>query len=129
MNHFLIVAAGGAVGAAARHGVGVLVMRAGLSGWPWATFAVNLVGSLLMGLLVGWLAFRGETLGGGQATRLFLATGVLGGFTTFSAFSLEIGQYIQRGDWWRAGSYAGLSVLLGVAGLLAGLMVMKKVLG
>ena len=128
MNGFLYVALGGAIGASLRHGAGLAAVRMGLSGWPWATFAVNLLGSLLMGLLIGFLAFRGEALGGGQGMRLFLATGVLGGFTTFSAFSLEIAQYIQKDDWLRAIAYAGASVIAGLVLVLIGMMIMKRML-
>ena len=128
MNGFLYVALGGAIGASLRHGAGLAAVRLGLSGWPWATFFVNLLGSLLMGLLIGFLAFRGEALGGGQGTRLFLATGLLGGVTTFSAFSLEIAQFVQKDEWTRAIAYAGLSVLLGLALVLAGMIIMRKVL-
>lgn len=128
MNGFLYVALGGAIGAGLRHGAGLAAVRLGLSGWPWATFFVNLLGSLLMGLLIGFLAFRGETPGGGQGMRLFLVTGLLGGFTTFSAFSLEIAQYVQKDDWLRAIAYAGLSVMLGLALVLAGMIIMRKVL-
>jgi fluoride exporter len=128
MNGFFYVALGGALGASLRHGAGLAAVRFGLSGWPWATFFVNLLGSLLMGLLIGWLALKGESLGGGQGARLFLATGLLGGFTTFSAFSLEIAQYIQKDDWARAIAYAGLSVVAGLALVLIGMMIMRKVL-
>ena len=127
MNGFLYVALGGAIGASLRHGAGLAAVRLGLSGWPWATFFVNLLGSLAMGLLIGFLAFRGELLGGGQTTRLFLATGVLGGFTTFSAFSLEVARYVQQDQWGRAIGYAGASVILGLALVLIGMMVMRKV--
>ena len=128
MSGFLYVAIGGALGASLRHGAGLAAVRLGLSGWPWATFFVNLLGSLLMGLLIGWLAFRSESLEGGQNMRLFLATGLLGGFTTFSAFSLEVAQYIQKDDWTRAIAYAGLSVVAGLALVLIGMMIMRKVL-
>ncbi|MCZ4298374.1 fluoride efflux transporter FluC [Henriciella marina] len=128
MNGFLYVALGGALGASLRHGAGLAAVRFGFTGWPWATFFVNLAGGLLMGLLIGWLAFKGESLGGGQGARLFLATGLLGGFTTFSAFSLEIAQYIQKDDWTRAIAYAGLSVVAGLALVLIGMMIMRKVL-
>lgn len=128
MSGFLYVAFGGALGASLRHGAGLAAVRLGLGGWPWATFFVNLLGSLLMGLLIGWLAFRSESLEGGQNMRLFLATGLLGGFTTFSAFSLEVAQYIQKDDWTRAIAYAGLSVVAGLALVLIGMMIMRKVL-
>lgn len=126
MNGFIYVALGGAIGASLRHGAGLATLRMGMTGWPWATFFVNLLGSLLMGLLIGYLAFRGETVGGGQETRLFLATGVLGGFTTFSAFSLEVARFVQEDQWSRAVAYAGLSVVLGLALVLLGMMVMRK---
>ena len=128
MNGFLYVALGGALGASLRHGAGLATVRLGLSGWPWATFFVNLLGSLLMGLLIGWLAFRSESLEGGQNMRLFLATGLLGGFTTFSAFSLEVAEYVEKDDWMRAIAYAGVSVVAGLALVLIGMMIMRKVL-
>lgn len=88
MTRFLIVAAGGALGSMARYGVGVLAGRLmGPSAWPWGTLSVNIIGGLLMGALTGWLAFRGGAQA--ESLRLFTAVGVLGGFTTFSAFSLE----------------------------------------
>ncbi|WP_084398653.1 fluoride efflux transporter FluC [Henriciella aquimarina] len=129
MNGFLYVALGGALGASLRHGAGLAAMRLGLgTGWPWATFFVNLLGSLMMGLLIGFLAFRGEWLGGGQNTRLFLATGLLGGFTTFSAFSLEVARYVEEDQWGRAAAYAGISVIAGLLLVLIGMMIMRKVL-
>ncbi len=128
MNSFLLVAGGGALGAAARHGVGLAAIRLGAHGWPWATFTVNILGSFLMGLLIATLAFRGEAVPGGPGARLFLATGLLGGFTTFSAFSLELAGFIEKGDWGRAVAYAGSSVLLGIAALFLGLLLARKVL-
>ncbi len=126
MNGFLYVALGGAIGASLRHGASLATLRMGVTGWPWATFFVNLLGSLLMGLLIGYLAFRGETVAGGQETRLFLATGVLGGFTTFSAFSLEVARFVQEDQWGRAFVYASASVVLGLGLVLLGMMVMRK---
>ncbi|MCA8902887.1 MAG: fluoride efflux transporter CrcB [Hyphomonas sp.] len=125
MNGFLAVAAGGAIGAALRHGVGLLSVRHLPPGWPHGTFIVNIAGSLLMGVLVGWLAFKGE--GGPQTARLFLATGLLGGFTTFSAFSLEVANFIRAGDTGKAALYAGLSLVLGVIALFIGLWIARKV--
>lgn len=124
MNGFLAVAAGGAIGAALRHGVGLVAVRQLPPGWPHATFAVNLLGSLAMGLLIGWLALKAE--GAHQTTRLFLATGILGGFTTFSAFSLEVADFLRRGDAVKAAAYAGLSLLLGVSALFLGLWLARK---
>lgn len=125
MNGFLAVAAGGAIGAAMRHGVSLLAVRHLPPGWPHATFAVNILGSMLMGLLIGWLAFKGQ--GEPQELRLFLATGVLGGFTTFSAFSLEVANFVRSGDVAKATIYALLSVVLGLLALFLGLWLARKV--
>jgi len=124
MNGFLLVGLGGAIGASLRHGVGLAAVRLLPAGWPWGTFAVNAIGSLAMGLLVGWLALRED--GTAENTRLFLATGVLGGFTTFSAFSLELATMMRTGAIARAASYAGVSVLLGVAALFFGLWLARR---
>ncbi len=117
------VAVGGAFGAVLRYQLG-RSMTAWLGApamgvFPWATLAVNAVGSLLMGLLAGWLTFRGGE--GGDQLRLLLGVGLLGGFTTFSAFSLELVLLIQRGQLSLAALYALLSVALGMCGLFAGL--------
>ncbi|MEM7006579.1 MAG: fluoride efflux transporter CrcB [Pseudomonadota bacterium] len=125
MNGFLLVGLGGAIGASLRHGVGLAAVRL-MPGWPLGTFAVNVVGSLLMGLLVGWLALRAD--GTGQNLRLFLATGVLGGFTTFSAFSLEIANMMRSDAIAKASMYAGLSVVLGVAALFLGLWLARRLM-
>ncbi len=82
---YLVVFLGAGLGGALRHGVNLWAARAG-SGFPFGTMVINVVGSIMMGVLTGWFAARG---GGPQALRLFLTTGVLGGFTTFSTFSLE----------------------------------------
>ena len=124
MTRFLIVAAGGALGAVARYGVGRLLPA---SGWPWATLTVNVVGGLLMGLLAGWLAFRGGAQG--ESIRLFAAIGLLGGFTTFSAFSLETALMIERRQLAMAGGYVAASVALSVLALFIGLMVARRAFG
>lgn len=125
MTRLLLVALGGAIGASARYGLGLAALRlAPNAAWPWGTFAANVIGGLLMGLLTGWLALRG---GAGQETvRLFAAVGVLGGFTTFSAFSLETLLMIERRQWALAGGYVGLSVILSVAALFVGLMIARR---
>lgn len=125
MNGFIAVALGGAIGASLRHGAGLMAVRFTPGGWPWGTFSVNMLGSLAMGLLVGWLALKAA--GQGQDTRLFLATGVLGGFTTFSAFSLEVANYLRAGHAGKAAAYASLSLLLGVSALFIGLWIARKV--
>ena len=128
MTRLLIVAAGGALGAAARYGVGVWTQRLfSAAQWPWATLTVNVVGGLLMGLLAGWLAFRGGAHG--ESLRLFAAVGVLGGFTTFSAFSLEAALMIERRQLAMAGGYVAASVVLSIAALFIGLMVARRAFG
>jgi len=122
MGNVLLVAAGGAVGAAARHLVGTASLRAFGPGFPYGTLIVNIVGSLAMGLLVGILAERAS---GSEGLRLFLATGFLGGFTTFSAFSLDFANMWERGDVAAAIGYAALSVGLAIAGLFAGLAIAR----
>lgn len=127
MTRFFLVAAGGALGSMARYGLGLTLGRV-LPGaaWPWGTFAANLIGGLLMGLLAGWLAYRGQ---GGESVRLFAAVGLLGGFTTFSAFSLETALMIQRRDWGVAGLYVAVSTVLAVAALFLGLMIARRAFG
>ncbi|MCU0790398.1 MAG: fluoride efflux transporter CrcB [Nitratireductor sp.] len=123
MNHFLLVAAGGGIGAAMRHLANLAALRLFGPGFPWGTLFVNVAGSLAMGLLVGWLARRS----GGSTTelRLFLATGVLGGFTTFSAFSLDFAALWERGAGTAAAGYALASVLISLAAVFAGLWLMR----
>jgi CrcB protein len=127
MTRLLIVGLGGALGSMARYGTGLAVARL-MPGaaWPWATLMVNGVGGLLMGLLAGWLAQRGSE---GDGLRLFAAVGLLGGFTTFSAFSLETALMIERRQFAMAGAYVGLSVVLALAALFVGLMIARRAFG
>ena len=111
---------GGALGAGARYGVGRAV-PVPASGFPVATLGVNVAGGLLMGLLVSVLA----RVSAGESWRLFLAVGVLGGFTTFSAFSLDVVTLMQRGQLAAASAYIALSVLGSVAALVAGLALVR----
>lgn len=124
MSGFFLVALGGAIGAAGRYGAGLAATRLLPGAWPWGTFFVNVSGSFAMGLVVGWLALKGTDQG--QSVKLFLATGVLGGFTTFSAFSLEVVEMIQDDAMGRAAGYAGVSIGLGVAALLIGLWLSRR---
>ena len=124
MNSFLLVAAGGAIGASLRHGAGILSVRHLPATWPWATFSVNLLGGFAMGLVAGWFALKAAE--GGQDLRLFLATGVLGCFTTFSAFSLETMNMLRSGEAGKAFAYAALSVIFSVAALGLGLWIAKR---
>lgn len=123
--HSLLVMLGGALGALARYQFGRLAGHLFGMGWPWGTLGVNIVGGLVMGLLAGWLA-RFST-GGGEQVRLLIGVGVLGGFTTFSAFSLETALMIERGLFGSAALYAALSVILSVAALFAGLVLMRGI--
>ena len=121
--NYLIVFLGAGLGGALRHGANELALRWFGGGYPVSTLAVNIIGSFAMGLLVGYFAFRGEA---GQAWRLFLATGVLGGFTTFSAFSLDVMLLYERGELMHAALYIVLSVALSVAGLVLGLWILRQ---
>jgi CrcB protein len=130
-SHFassLLVALGGGVGAWLRHRVGRLTLSllgpSTATAFPYSTLTVNVLGSFAMGLLAGWLARHGH---GGEAWRLLLGVGVLGGFTTFSAFSLELVLMTQRGQFGLAAGYAVLSVAAGGLGLFGGLLVMRMV--
>lgn len=122
MNHFLIVAAGGAAGAGLRHLTGLAALRLLGAGFPWGTLAVNLAGSFAMGLFIEWLARRA---GGSPELRLFVATGILGGFTTFSAFSLDVAALWERGAGALAATYVLASVCGAVLALFAGLWLMR----
>ncbi len=121
----VLVFLGGGIGAALRHGVNVAVARWLGTGFPWHTLAVNVVGSLAMGLLVGWLALRAEA-NWSQPMRLFLTTGICGGFTTFSAFSLDAVLLWERGETAAAAVYVAASVAASIAGLVAGLILMRS---
>lgn len=123
MSNFLLVALGGGLGAAGRYGVS-LALPARPGEWPWATFGINVVGSLLIGVLAGWLSTRGDA---GEPWRLFLGVGVLGGFTTFSAYSLETLRMIERGEWQMALLYALGSVLAGLAAVAVGAELARRV--
>jgi CrcB protein len=124
MPHLVLVMLGGAVGAGARH----LVGRATLAWWgpdyPWGTLTVNLIGGLLMGLLAGGLLRFGQS---GEQMRLFLGVGILGGFTTFSAFSLDAMNMLQRGDWLATLGYILASVIGSVVALGIGLQLTRAI--
>ena len=125
ISPYLFVFVGAGLGGCAR----LLLNNAGPKwfgyDFPWATMLINVTGSILMGLLVGWLAFRGGSAAWTPPLRLFLATGVLGGYTTFSTFSLEAVTLLERHAYAQAAVYVGGSVALGIAGLFAGLAAMR----
>lgn len=122
MQAYLIVFVGAGIGGAARHGINVATARLFGIGFPYGTLVLNVIGSFVMGLMAGWFATR---LDAGQAWRLFLTTGVLGGFTTFSAFSLDAVLLVQRGQAAASVLYVVGSVGLALAGLLAGLCTVR----
>jgi len=125
MTNWLWVALGGAAGSVARYGLGVQAARWFGTGWPWGTFLANVFGGLAMGLLVGWLAHRGGA--DQERWRLLLGVGALGGFTTFSAFSLEAALMIERSEWFGAVTYAGLSAALAIAAVFAGMAISRGI--
>lgn len=112
------VAAGGALGSALRYLVNVWSARALGMAFPWHTLSVNVVGSFIMGLAVALMAPK---LGASLEIRAFATTGILGGFTTFSAFSLDFAMLVERQSYGLAGTYAAGSVLLSLAAVFAGL--------
>jgi CrcB protein len=122
--NLLLVGLGGGLGAIARYLLGVQTGRTLGHAWPYGTFAANVLGGLCMGLLASWLAHRG---GGDQERwRLLLGVGVLGGFTTFSAFSLELTLMIQRREVVAAAAYAAASVGLSILALFAGVLIARR---
>lgn len=118
MQMLLAIGVGGALGALSRHFVSGAIMRALGTGFPYGTFAVNVLGSLIMGFLVTAFALKFEAT---QELRGFLAVGFLGSFTTFSTYSMETALLIERGDFTGAGLYAFGSLLVGVVGLFLGI--------
>jgi CrcB protein len=125
MRLILLACAGGAIGAGARFMVAEWFAERGWATFPWATMLVNVTGSAVMGLVVGVLASRATAA---PEMRVFLATGVLGGYTTFSAYSLDAWLLAERGHWGAAALYVGGSVALSIAGLGAGLFIARSVI-
>jgi CrcB protein len=121
---YLIVFIGGGLGAALRHGVNLAMARLLGSTFPYATLFENVTGSIVMGMLAGYFAFYGSFP---QHWRLFLTTGILGGYTTFSTFSLDAALLYERGALGLSALYVILSVLLSIGGLFAGLWIMRHV--
>ena len=124
MLHFLLVFLGGGIGAASRHFVGQVAVRQFGPNFPYGTLIVNVVGSLLMGLFIGWMVRRGVS--SSNELRLFVATGVLGGFTTFSAFSLDIANLWEKGAFMPTAFYALGTVLICIVAVFAGLWLARS---
>lgn len=121
MMQAFLVFLGGGLGAVARWAFGMTAARWLGTAWPWGTFGVNVLGSFVMGIVMATLMRGGSMTGGAENWRLFLATGILGGFTTFSAFSLESARMIEAGHWGQAGLYGLTSVVVSIAALFAGM--------
>jgi CrcB protein len=119
---YLIVFLGGGLGAALRHGINIFAARVAGIGFPYGTLSINIAGSLAMGLIAEYFALKG---GLPQHWRLFLTTGILGGFTTFSAFSLEAALLYERGQLAGAAIYVVASVVLAIGALFAGLAIVR----
>jgi CrcB protein len=120
---FLVVFLGGGIGAALRHGINLISARLFGAAFPWHTLIENVTGSLAMGLLAAYFAFKGGDAS--QHWRLLLTTGILGGYTTFSAFSLDAVLLYERGQTALAALYVLGSVVLAIGGLLAGLALVR----
>ncbi|MGH8762876.1 MAG: fluoride efflux transporter CrcB [Nitrosospira sp.] len=123
MNAFLAVFLGAGIGGALRHAVNLAALKLLGSGFPFGTVAVNIIGSFIMGLAIGWFALKTDP---GQMWRLFLTTGILGGFTTFSAFSLDAALLIERGAYAMASVYILTSLIASVGGLFLGLLFVRQ---
>lgn len=126
MKASIIVFIGAGIGGVMRHVLNLWITALASSGFPYGILAINILGSTAMGLVAGWFALRGEVL---PDLRLFLATGILGGFTTFSAFSLDAALLIERGETVAATLYVVGSVLLSIFGLFLGLWAVRAALG
>jgi fluoride exporter len=124
MRLLMLAAVGGAIGSGARHLVNIGFGRWLGVGFPWSTATINIIGSILMGVLVEALVYR---FNGSLELRTFIATGILGGFTTFSAFSLDAVTLLQRGDVASAALYIGGSVMFSIVGLFVGLSLARAV--
>ena len=123
MKSFLLVMAGGALGAALRSQLSRM-LSVGAGGWPWHSFTANVVGGFAMGMLTGRVAQKGTD---GNDLQLLLRVGLLGGFTTFGAFSLEMALMVERGQLALAGGYALASVIIALVALFAGMATRRAV--
>lgn len=124
MQAYLLVFLGAGVGGCLRHGLNMAAGRALGMAFPWGTFLINITGSLVIGLIGGFLAFRSDA-SWSQHARLFLVTGVLGGYTTFSSFSLDAALLFERGEIFAMAAYVVGSVVLALVGVFGGLAVVR----
>ena len=122
-KEFLLVGLGGAVGACLRHLTGILAVKFIGTGFPYGTLTANVLGSFIMGVFVEFLVHKFQ---GSAELRLLIATGLLGGFTTFSSFSLDFAVLYERGAFALAAAYLALSVLLSIGALFVGLHVTRS---
>lgn len=120
--NFFIVGIGGAIGSMLRYGVAVLSLKMGLINFPWGTLAINILGSLGIGIVIGFLA---HVQNWSEEIRLFTVVGILGGFTTFSAFSLDSVLLFERGQYVYAGLYVAGSVLMSITATFLGLFLIR----
>jgi CrcB protein len=120
--NYVLVFIGGGLGSSLRHTINVLCARAFGTDFPYHTFIINITGSTIMGLIAGYLALKGDA---SQPWRLFLMTGILGGYTTFSAFSLDAALLYERGAIGLAAFYVLGSAVFSIAGLFAGLTLVR----
>ena len=120
--NYVLVFIGGGLGSSLRHTINLLCARCIGTAFPYGTFIINITGSTIMGLIAGYLAFKGEV---SQPWRLFLMTGVLGGYTTFSAFSLDAALLYERGEIGLGLFYVLGSVVFSIAGLFGGLALVR----
>lgn len=126
MTGLLYVALGGALGASGRHLLGMATLKTLGPDYPYGTMAANVIGGFLMGVLAGWLALK---VSGSENFRLFLGVGLLGGFTTFSAFSLDAVLMYEKKAYGALMSYVGGSVILSILALAIGLILARKIFG
>ena len=120
--NYVLVFIGGGLGSSLRHTINVVCAKCIGTAFPYGTFIINITGSTVMGLIAGYFAFRGDA---SQSWRLFLMTGILGGYTTFSAYSLDAALLYERGEIGLALFYVPGSVVFSIAGLFAGLALMR----
>jgi CrcB protein len=119
---YLIVFLGAGLGGMFRHGINLFVLRAGWTGFPFSTLFINVLGSVLIGVIAEWFALKSHLP---RHWQLFLATGIMGGFTTFSTFSLETAVLYERGRLDLAALYVGASVMLSIGGLFAAMAAVR----